>query len=161
VSRLLRHADLTKMGRVGSSAKLGLNKDFLAPCPGDCITLVTAASFWPERKKNLGLEFELVWRQFYIGNSVLAPNEFKFEPEIFLSGQKLAAVTKGIQSPAPWTWLKKILVQPQFGGVTTFYSWRRRRLFFRLGEVPAGTSQLTRLRDSPRRHQQMKSPRKL
>ena len=38
-------------------------------------------------------------RQFYIGNSVLAPNEFKFEPEIFLSGQKLAAVTKGIQSP--------------------------------------------------------------
>ena len=48
--RLLRHADLTIMGRVGSSAKLGLNKDFLAPCPGDCITLVTAASFWPERK---------------------------------------------------------------------------------------------------------------
>ena len=46
-----------------------------------------------------GLEFELVWRQFYIGNSVLAPNELKFEPEIFLSGQKLAAVTKGIQSP--------------------------------------------------------------
>ena len=51
------------------------------------------------RKKNLGLEFELVWRPFYIGSSVLAPNELKFEPEIFLSGQKLAAVTKGIQSP--------------------------------------------------------------
>ena len=26
-------------------------------------------------------------------------NEFKFEPKIFLSGQKLAAVAKGIQSP--------------------------------------------------------------
>jgi hypothetical protein len=85
---------------LGSSAKLGLNKDFLAPCPGDCITLVTAASFWPERKisgSNL--------------NSFLAPilhihrklsfgaKRVKFEPEIFLSGQKLAAVTKGIQSP--------------------------------------------------------------
>jgi hypothetical protein len=51
------------------------------------------------RKKNLGLQFELIWRQFYIGNRVLAPNEFKLEPEIFFSGQQLAAVTKGIQSP--------------------------------------------------------------
>ena len=51
------------------------------------------------RKKNLGLQFELIWRQFYIGNRVLAPNEFKLEPEIFFSGQQLAAVTKGIHSP--------------------------------------------------------------
>jgi hypothetical protein len=35
-------------------------------------------------------------------------------------------VTKGIRT-IPWTWRKKILVQPQFGGVTTFYSWRSRR----------------------------------
>ena len=48
--RLLRHADLTIMGRVRSSGKLGLSKGFFAPCPGDCIPLVTAASCWPEKK---------------------------------------------------------------------------------------------------------------
>ena len=99
------------MGRVGSSAKLGLNKDFLAPCPGDCITLVTGRELLA-RKKNLGLEFELVWRQFYIRNSVLAPNELKFELEIFLSGQKLAAVTKGIQNPLPGHGARKSLFNP-------------------------------------------------
>ena len=51
------------------------------------------------RKKNLGLQFELIWRQNSISYVKLAPNEFKLEPEIFFSGQQLAAVTKGIQSP--------------------------------------------------------------
>jgi hypothetical protein len=64
---------------------------------GDCIPLVTAASAWPERKIS-GSNLNSFGANFYIRNPVLAPNEFKLEPEIFLSGQELAGVTKGIQS---------------------------------------------------------------
>ena len=124
MSRLLRHADLTIMGRVGSSAKLGLNKDFLAPCPGDCTTLFTAASFWPERKisgSNLTRLAPILHRKLSFGAKrvKIEARDFSFGPEARGCDQR---------DTIPWTWRKKILVQPQFGDVTTFYSSRSRRV---------------------------------
>jgi hypothetical protein len=91
-----------------------LNKDFLAPCPGDCTyPFGHSPGELLARKKNLWLEFELVWRQNRVSYGKIGAKRVQIRARDFSFGPEARGCDQS--DTIPWTWRKEILVQTQFG----------------------------------------------